>query len=187
MVPVPVDPFRVIALGNDPCAVGLVLNLELHAVVELGFGGGFRVHIREQLGQIQTEREHMTVVNEGVIVVAGSALPCQNDGVLVALFAVGKGIVGVDNGTVGHTGGVVGVAGVELAVLVGCAAVDFIQTGLGNVHGHMAAIFAVGDGELAGILTPCGNFIGAGGIGEKRNGYTGMLPVPSILGEAGGL
>ena len=77
-----VDPFRVIALGNDPCAVGLVLNLELHAVVELGFGGGFRVHIREQLGQVQTEGEYMTVVNEGVIVVAGGALPCQNGGTL---------------------------------------------------------------------------------------------------------
>ena len=47
----------------------------------------------------------------------------------------------------------------------------------------MAAIFAVGDGELAGILTPCGNFIGAGGIGEKRNGYTGILVIGQSFTE----
>ena len=109
-----VDSFRVIALGNDPGAVSLVLNLELHAVIELSFGGGFRIHIGEQLGQVQAEGKHMTIVNEGVVVVAGGALPGQNDGVFVALFAVGKGLVRVNNGAVGHTGGVVGVSGVQL-------------------------------------------------------------------------
>ncbi len=125
----------------------------------------------------------MAVVNEGVVVVAGGTLPGQDHGVLIALFTIGKGLVGVDNGAVGHTEGVVGVAGVELAVLVGCAAVDFIQTGLGNVHGHVAAIFAVGNGELAGILTPCGNLIGAGGIGEEFHSHACVLVIGQSFTE----
>jgi len=125
----------------------------------------------------------MAVVNEGIVVVAGGALPGQNNGILIALFAVDKGLVGVDDGTVGHTSGVVGVAGVELAVLISGGSIDFIQTGLGNVHGHMAAILTVGDGELAGILVPGGGLVGTGGIRKEFNGHTGILAVSQALAE----
>jgi len=75
------------------------------------------------------------------------------------------------------------IAGVEFPVLVGGSSIDFIQTGLGNVHGHMAAIFTVGNGELPGILAPGGNLVGAGGIGKEFHSCACILVIGQSFTE----
>ena len=60
----------------------------------------------------------MAVIDQRIIVVAGGALPGQNDGVIIALFAVVERVVGMDGGTVGYTDGIIGKTCVEAAVFI---------------------------------------------------------------------
>src|SRR5699024_8731892 len=85
------------------------------------------------------------------------------------------GIIGVDFCGVGNAQGVVGVTSVNCAVGVGCAAVDLIQTSLGDVHSHVPVVLRIGDGEFAAFHVPGGGGVGAVLIFEELQLCTGLV------------
>ena len=123
----------------------------------------------------------MGIGNEGVIVVGAGALPGQNQFVAVAILAVDEAGIGVDGCSVGQADGVVGIAHIHMAVHIGGSAVDLVQTGFGNVHGHMAVIAGVAYCELAGIHIPRSNLVGAVLVGEDFDFHTISLVVRQTL------
>ena len=191
-----VHTFRVIAGGSDPITVGFVPDLELHMLEHPGVLGSFAVLVGEHLGQINAEGVHMGVGNEGVIVVGAGALPGQNHFIAVAILAIDEAGIGVDGGLVGQADGVVGIAHIHMAVYIGGSSVDLVQSSLGNIHGHMAVIAGIADGELAGVHIPGSYLVGAVLVGENLDLHAVRLVVAQTLrdgvievihGQAGGI
>ena len=164
-----VDTFFIVPGGSHPVAVGFVPDFELHMVEHSLVLSGLRIHIGEQLGQVDAEGKHMAVIHQGVIVFGGSALPGENHLVVVAVVTENHGGVRIDGGRVGDPDGVVGVTGIQLAVDIFRIAVDFSQTGGSHIHGHVPVIAGVGDGKLAAVHIPGGNLVGAVLVRKELN------------------
>ena len=111
----------------------------------------------------------MAIVDQSVIEIGAGTLPGQDNLVVIAILTVDESGIGVDGCGIGDAHGVVGVTGIQLAVDVLGIAVDFSQTCGGDVDGHVTVIIGVADGELAIVLVPGSNLIGAVLIGEELN------------------
>ena len=57
------------------------------------------------------------------------------------------------------------------------------QTGFGHADGHRVLRVIINQGELAGILRPCGDLIGAGGIAEELDNHV-VLVVANTLAQS---
>ena len=162
-----VDALGVVPGCGQPVAIGFVINLEFDVFEQLFIGGCVRGHVRENLGQVHAEAMNVAVIDQGIVVVAGAALPGQNYLVIIAVVAADKACVGVDDRAVGHTHGIVGVTGVQGSVGIGGAAVNFFQTGRGHIHGHMTVIIGIAYRKLAGTCIPRGDLVCAAIVSEE--------------------
>ena len=183
-----VDAGFLIQLGNQPIAIGVVADGKGHILKQAIFVCLSGIHGSailggEYLGQIDGKAVNVSIVNQGVIVFAGGTLPGKHHFIFIAVVAVDERIIGVDFCGVGNAQGVVGITSVNCAVGIGCAAVDLIQTGLGDVHGHVPVVLRIGDRELAAFHIPGGGGVGAVLILEELQLYTGFLAVLHAFAE----
>src|SRR5699024_925418 len=183
-----VDAGFLIQLGNQPIAVGFVADGELHVLIQAVLRSQGRIHggavlSGEYFGQIDGKAVDVGVINQGVVVFAGGTLPGQHHFIFIAVVAVDERIIGVDFCGVGNAQGVVGVTSVNCAVGIGCAAVDLLQTSLGDVHSHVPVVLRIGDGEFAAFHVPGGGGVGAVLIFEELQLYTGFLAVLHAFAE----
>ena len=177
-----INTFFLVELSLNPIAVSDVVNEELNMVVHILSAVP---DVREQLENVDAVAIYMGVVNERVEVFAVRAFPSEDYFIVIALVAVDKARVGVDDGGVGDAQGVVAVIGVDHvrgAVYISAGvAVDDSKTCRRNGYGHSVRtvrICFVAHLKVAGVIIPSVNEVSAALVGV-------YLDLDTVLGRVG--
>ena len=162
-------------------AVGFILDEECY-VFEVS------LTIVKYLGQINAVAEHMTVIYQSIVVILGTALPGQDNPVIIALIAIDQVAVAVHLSRIADTQRAVGEAGIDHACIGinSFGGIQLCQSGFRHFNGHdrfTGIVRAITYSELAILFTPFGNGVGTGGICKQRQSYI-ALGVGQPLGQS---
>ena len=157
-------------LGNDIHIVCVVVQQEAD-IRQVALA------VRKLLQHIHAVGVKMAAVLERIIVAGVGALPSQHH--LVGVVGIAQLCVGGESGRIGDPHGAVAVTTLHAVRVDTLGLVDVRQPGLGHTNAHGVGSVIIDDGELAGILVPSGDLIGASGIPEELNNH-----IASVVADA---
>ena len=122
----------------------------------------------------------MAAVLEGIKVGVVRSAPRQHD--LIGVVGISHLGIGGQGGSVGDTHGAVAIPALDAVGIHGGRLVDLAQAGLRHLDGHDVGGIIVSHRKCAGILGPCSDLVGAGGIAEKLDNHV-LLVILNALGH----
>ena len=118
----------------------------------------------------------MTVIYQSIVVILGTALPGQDNPVIIALIAIDQVAVAVHLSRIADTQRAVGEAGIYHACfgINSFGGIQLCQSGFCHFNGHdrfTGIGHAIIYSELAILFAPFGNGVSTGGICKQLQGY----------------
>ena len=163
----------ILQISDNENIVGVIVQVKLDVL-------DAPLAIAELLQHINAVSIHMAAVLQSIVVSSVGTLPSQYD--FVGIILVAHLCVGGQSGGVGDPHGAVGVATLDAVGIHALGLVDLAQAGFGHLDSHRVLRVIINRGELAGILAPGSDLVGAGGIAEKLDNHI-VLVVADALGH----
>ena len=163
----------ILLLRDDIAVVTVIVQPELHVPQVAAV-------IAELLEDVNAVGVDMAAVLEGIIVGIIRSAPRQFN--LVGVVGISHLGIGGQGGGVGEAHGAVRVPTLHAVDVHGGRLVDLAQAGVGHTDSHNVLCILVSHGELAGILRPCGDLVGAASVLKELDSHI-VLVILDALGH----